>query len=395
MTHARVLALAIGFAALAMLLPACQDGAGVPPAPPPTAHPAETQPAVSVTARPLVASWLAKKDELIAGAKPYDIVMSGWFTPEEASQLKAHNPDALLLAGLSLNWDWDNPAWMSFLETVASYGRAHPLAVSEEMYLHHPDGSRCAFGWASESWGHEEIYATDARNAAWAELITAFYETTLAQPQHDGIIVDMVLERSLFPDVLTDQEWTDATTQLMRRIEQVNTADKMVVLNAGRDFSEIDAYAGFMDGYVMENCLGEQFGATFDEALGAAGQGYVVVYAVDTDDSGQQNLNRMRLGLALSLLTDDTYCTYDFGPRDHGQAWWYPEYDVQPGEPLGPWYQEGESYRREFDNGLVVGSPHAETLVTFDAPHTDVTTGVTGTQFSVEQGDGRIYVRAD
>ena len=145
----------------------------------------------------------------------------------------------------------------------------------------------------------------------------------------------------------------------------------------------------------MENCLGEQFGATFEEALAAAGRGHVVVYAVDTIDSGQQDLDRMRLGLTLSLLTDDTYFTYDFGLRDHGQAWWYPEYDVHMGEPLGPWYQEGESYRRRFERGLVVASPRSATIVTFDAAHTDATTGITGTQFSIQPGDGRIYLRAD
>ena len=389
-------AIAAIIALLLLALSACQAG-GVAPttSTPPADTSSPLQVSVMSASRPMVASWLAQKDELIASAKPYDLVMSGWFTPEEASQLRSHNPGALLLAGLSLNWVWDNPGWMSFLETVASYGRTHPLAVSEEMYLHHPDGSRCAFGWASESWGHEEIYAMDARNAAWAELITAFYETTLAQPQHDGIIIDMVLERSLFPDAMTDLEWTDATTQLMGRIEGLNTTDKLVVVNAGRDLSEIDAYAGFMDGYIMENCLGGQFGATFEEALAAAGRGYVVVYAVDTDDSGQQDLNRMRLGLALSLLTDETYCAYDFGPRDHGQAWWYPEYDVQPGEPLGPWYKEGESFRRQYAEGLVVASPHSETLVTFDAAHTDVTTGITGMRFSIDPGDARIYLRAD
>ncbi len=48
---------------------------------------------------------------------------------------------------------------MDFLLTVANYGRDETLEITEEMYLHNPDGSRCAFGWASEEWNQEEIYA--------------------------------------------------------------------------------------------------------------------------------------------------------------------------------------------------------------------------------------------
>ena len=80
---------------------------------------------------PKIASWLAKKDEIIASGKPYDLVMTGWFMSEEAEQIKANNPDALLLAGLSTNWIWANEDWLTFLETVASYGGT-PLALFED-----------------------------------------------------------------------------------------------------------------------------------------------------------------------------------------------------------------------------------------------------------------------
>ena len=53
-------------------------------------------------------SWLAKKGDLIESGKPYDLVMTGWFASEEASQLEALNPDVVLLAGLSATWVWDN-----------------------------------------------------------------------------------------------------------------------------------------------------------------------------------------------------------------------------------------------------------------------------------------------
>ena len=122
--------------------------------------------------------------------------------------------------------------------------------------------------------------------------------------------------------------------------------------------------------------------------------GYTVIYAVDTDDTGQQDLSKMRLGLVLSLLTDNSYFAYDFGPRDHGQAWWFDEYGVNLGEPLGPYYLEGEAYYRKYEKGIVVAAPYSETTVGLSAEYTDVTSGETATEFRVQEGDGRIYATA-
>jgi hypothetical protein len=344
---------------------------------------------------PKIASWLAKKDEIIASKKLYDLVMSGWFTPEEAAQIKSQNPDAILLAGLSVNRVWDNQDWMTFLTTAASHGRVRSFVIKESMYLHKPDGSRCAFGWASPQWGHEEIYAMDPRSPEWMGLITSFYENVLNQPQHDGIIIDMLTEKSWCPEVISDQEWTEATKLILRWIKKMNPIRKPVIVNAGRDLSEIDAYSPYMEGYLMENFMGAQVRSTFDEGLKAAEDDYKVIYAVDTDDTGVKDLNKMRLGLTLSLLHDKTYFTYDFGSRNHGQAWWFREYDVNLGSPLNSYYRKGDAYYREFERGIVVASPYTDTAVSFDGEFTDVTTGNRSDKFQIEKGDGRIFIRDD
>ncbi|MBN2335524.1 hypothetical protein JXL21_08175 [Candidatus Bathyarchaeota archaeon] len=341
---------------------------------------------------PRIASWLAKKDELIQSGKPYDLVMAGWFTPKEAAQLKANNPDVILLAGLTTTWVWDNEGWKQFLLTVASYGRDEFYEITEEMYLHGGDGARCAFGWASEEWGYEEIYGMDPRNTEWVELIISFYGNVLDQPQHDGIIVDMVVEKQYWcPDAITDEEWLEATKGIYRGIQELNTEDKPVIFNAGRSLSDIDEYGEFFDGFVLENFMGDQLKSTFTEGLEAAEAGYTVIYGVDTDDTGVVDPEKMRLGLTLSLLNDDTYFTYDFGPRDHGQAWWFDEYDADLGEPIGVYYEKEGAYWREYENGVVVAAPDG-TEVSFTEEHTDVTTNQTSKTFQIEEDDGRIYL---
>jgi hypothetical protein len=76
--------------------------------------------------------------------------MTGWVTPEEAAAFRKNAPSVIILAGLTLNWVYDNPEWMTFLETIASAETPHE--VTEDMYLK-ADGKKCAFGWASEEWG--------------------------------------------------------------------------------------------------------------------------------------------------------------------------------------------------------------------------------------------------
>ncbi len=371
-------------------VPQDQTGETETPSETPTETP--TEPPEPESDYPKIASWLAKKEELIESGKPYDLVMAGWFTAEEAEQLRENNPDVILLAGLTTTWVWDNPDWMSFLVTVANYGMETPVEINEDMYLHDAEGERCGFGWASEEWNQEEIWAMDPRDPEWFDLITTFYSVVLEQPQHDGIIVDMVVKKQYWCPEISDEEWLEATKDIYDTIVALNTQNKLVIFNSGARLSDIDAYGEYFDGYLMENFMGDQLQTTYAEGLEAADSDYLVIYGVDTDDTGIQDHAKMRLGLTLSLLNENTYFTYDFGPRDHGQAWWYPEYDVELGEPLGDYYESDGAYIREYENGYVVSAPNGATL-SFDELLTDVTSGVQGTSFTVEAGDGRIYLR--
>jgi hypothetical protein len=343
---------------------------------------------------PKVASWLSKKEELISSEKPFSLVMTGWVTPEEAQEFRGMNPSVIILAGVSVNWIYDNREWRQFLETIAS-ADGTPRILEETMFLRKPDGQKCEFGWASEEWGHQEIYAMDPRDPEWIDLILATYKTILEQPQHDGVIIDMVLDVSWCPDAITSEEWVSSTREIFKEIKEMAEAqDKKVFFNAGSEFSDIDSFADYMDGYVMENFLGK-WGADYDTGLRAADSPYTIVYAVDTDDTGVYDLKRMRLGLTLSLLNDNTYFAYDFGPRDHGQAWWFPEYDVELGIPLGHSYKKDNAYWREFERALVISSPYADVTITLDQSYTDVTTGITSTIFVIEKGDGKILLKEE
>ena len=383
----------VGILAIVLIIGVFMQSNGVEPE---TPNQNTTDDPVSETVRASrIASWLAKKGDLIASGKPYDLVMAGWFSPDEAVQLRENNPDVILLAGLSCTWIWDNQGWMDFLITVASYGQDEPFVITEDMYLHNQTGGRCAFGWASEEWQQEEIYGMDPRNSDWVELILSFYENVIDQPQHDGIIVDMVVEKQYWcPNAITDEEWLNSTKDIYKKLKELKTEDKLVIFNAGGTLEDINEYSDYFDGYLMENYLGTQMKTNFTDGLEAADSDYIVIYNVDTDDTGVVDVNRMRLGYSLSLLNDNTYFTYDFGPRDHGQAWWYPEYDVKLGDPKGEYYMRENAYWREFEKGYVVAAP-VGAQITFTSLVTDVTNNQTSTSFTITEGDGRIYLKTD
>lgn len=80
-------------------------------------HQATTEPQESEQKAdfPKIASWLAMKEGIISSKKPYGLVMTAWYTPEEAKQIKSVNPKAKLLAGLTVNEVWDTQEWITFL----------------------------------------------------------------------------------------------------------------------------------------------------------------------------------------------------------------------------------------------------------------------------------------
>ncbi len=101
----------------------------------------------------------------------------------------------------------------------------------------------------------------------------------------------------------------------------------------------------------------------------------------------------MRLGWVLSLLNDNTHFTCDFGPRDHGQAWWFDEYEADLGKPRGNYYKDGNVYFREFEKGIVAASPHTRTTITLNPEYVELTTGEQAVSFVIDKGEGRIFLK--
>lgn len=111
---------------------------------------------------------------------------------------------------------------------------------------------------------------------------------------------------------------------------------------------------------------------------------------------GRPKLNRMRFGLATTLMGDGYY-SYDLHTRWRGQLWWYPEYDAPLGYPIETCHRVGDgTWHRRFDGGLVVVNPtNWDIFVSLDGACRDVSSGRVGRQFTIPRHDGRIFVPPD
>ena len=107
-------------------------------------------------------------------------------------------------------------------------------------------------------------------------------------------------------------------------------------------------------------------------------------------ESADDLKERMRFGLAATLMGDG-YFAFVVQGREEG---WFPEFDVPLGQPLGPALMHtGGAWHRKFEGGVAVVNPTAQPApYALDAEHRDISTGATGTEFTIQPKDGRILV---
>ena len=74
------------------------------------------------------------------------------------------------------------------------------------------------------------------------------------------------------------------------------------------------------------------------------------------------DLQRMQFGLASFLLVNNGQAYFRYSnDAAYRNLWWYSQYETDLGQPLGPRYPDGESWRRDFERGYVSVNPAKHT----------------------------------
>jgi hypothetical protein len=124
-------------------------------------------------------------------------------------------------------------------------------------------------------------------------------------------------------------------------------------------------YLGSLNGQMIENFVGGTAWAPTMEAYRKFARQHAVprinIINANTSNRGnQQQYSLMRFGLTSSLL-EDGYYSFDFGDTAHNQLWWYDEYDINLGDPVGTAISQNnltsygpDVWRRNFERGISV-----------------------------------------
>lgn len=125
-----------------------------------------------------------------------------------------------------------------------------------------------------------------------------------------------------------------------------------------------DAYRNDLNGVMLESFpsfLGWEKSMRIYNSSENGSQPAINIINVNTGNTGKYaDYKKFRFGLASTLLLDGYY-SFDYGDKDHGQTWWYDEYDVKLGEPISTaaslnnrsQFSE-DVWRREYENGIAL-----------------------------------------
>lgn len=80
---------------------------------------------------------------------------------------------------------------------------------------------------------------------------------------------------------------------------------------------------------------------------------------IELRNLASKNIRLMRLNLGFTLMGDG-YAAFNFGHVSQGERWWYPEWDIKIGMPLGPVQKLDGYWMRKFKHAVVYVNPYPE-----------------------------------
>jgi len=217
----------------------------------------------------------------------------------------------------------------------------------------------------------------------WNQYLPRFIkETILSSGLWDGIFYDEIdttfslfnngvldLNRDGLNDAKKDidDSWNAGVTTLLQKSREIFGTSTIIMTNG----SSYPSYQTYINGRMFERFPTPWEGngnwsdsmKSYIHLSGAVGYTPLFIINGTTENTGKKDdYARVRYGLTSTLLGDGYY-GFDFGDRDHGQLWWYDEFDVALGKPLSQATRVDTSdtnntispgvWRREFQHGVV------------------------------------------
>jgi hypothetical protein len=162
-----------------------------------------------------------------------------------------------------------------------------------------------------------------------------------------------------------NKSWAIGTKTMLSNSREI-MGDDFIIIGNGMTY---DGYQPLLNGMMFESFPSPwENGGTWSGSMTsykkiAVSNMEPKVTVLNTYSTDRHAYAKVRFGLASALLEDTGYFSYDYDNTNHGQLWWYDEYDVNLGDPLFPavnlldrtntTYKAG-LWRRDFENGIVM-----------------------------------------
>lgn len=285
-----------------------------------------------------------------------NIILLAYITPQEIKADAATSYSQMrrkLVSGISSNWYLTDTA----NNKISFWPGTWMLNVADNAPLQ--NGVR--FNQYLAQFVNREILSTGLWNGV-------FYDNAWRDVQwKTGPNAD--LNKDGQPDTGIDSHWREGMRALFTETRRISGDRHLILGNLTSD-----AYKNELNGGMFENFPSHNGGWEGTMELYASNQQgsvapRIMVINANTANKGTQtsNLKNMRYGLASTLMLDGYYA-FDYGDQNHNQTWWYDEYDVDLGQPLGAAVSvtnksqfDQDVWRREYQNGIAVVNPTAET----------------------------------
>ncbi|MEK7203248.1 MAG: putative glycoside hydrolase, partial [Patescibacteria group bacterium] len=307
----------------------------------------------------------------------YDLVIldvdTQTITPALFDNLKSKNPEIKILAYIpsqSVNVR-DLDEWAHFRKIIYNQINFKNwwLKDSKGNFIYFPD-----------AWPF--IRFIDIGNG-WSEYMTSIIkDDVISRDIWDGIFYDMVFSNLSWlndGDIdinkdgakddknYIDDKWQKEMAELFQKTRE-KIGNKIILING----DSLDLFQQNINGRMFETFPTPWEGngkweATMEQYLeklplkNASPQIYIL--NSNTDNTGaMDNYRKVRFGLTSALLGNG-YFSFDFGDKNHGQVWWYDEYDIKLGKAKSTAYNLLDKnnktikpglWRRDFSNGIAV-----------------------------------------
>ena len=294
-------------------------------------------------------TWQIPEDKLAELAK-WDVVVLDQDQqarfPERIRKLRELNPKIKILAYASSS----NIAAAQFVEesNFPGYQLAH--AIPEAWYMHR---GTLRVGFWPGAWliNVTNLAPKDSQGRRWNDFLPEYIQNTLwSSGLWDGVVLDEALPGATWfvgkgldisgdgqaePDDLVNREWQAGWKKLAQNVRSRLGPNALIMGNGSA------VYAGVTNGILFEDFPRYGWASGFrDYQTSLRSNAKPALSAFNTNPNNVNdpaNWKLMRFGLASALL-EDGYYSFDYGNRDHGQTWWYDEYDATLGKPDGSSY---------------------------------------------------------